>query len=143
MLDKPVTAELGNVSPVIVVPGKWSIPELLYQAEHVATMLVNNVGSNRISARVVVTHAAWPQRDAFPGALTQALSRITTRRAYYPGAAGRRDAFVALHPEAEEIGTGPRRRPAGGRSSAACRPAAPTTSASMSSPSAGSWPRRP
>ena len=24
-LDKPVTAELGNVSPVIVVPGKWSI----------------------------------------------------------------------------------------------------------------------
>ena len=107
VLDKPVTAELGNVSPVIVVPGKWSIPELLYQAEHVATMLVNNAGFNCISARVVVTHAAWPQRDAFLGALTQALSRITTRRAYYPGAAGRRDAFVALHPEAEELGTGP------------------------------------
>jgi hypothetical protein len=107
VLDKPVTAELGNVSPVIVVPGKWSIPELLYQAEHVATMLVNNAGFNCISARVVVTHASWPQRDAFLGALTQALSRITTRRAYYPGAAERRDAFVAAHPEAEEFGSGP------------------------------------
>ena len=26
VLDKPVTAELGNVSPVIVVPGRWSTP---------------------------------------------------------------------------------------------------------------------
>jgi len=107
VLDKPVTAELGNVSPVIVVPGKWSIPELLYQAEHVATMLVNNAGFNCISARVLVTHASWPQRDAFLGALTQVLTRITTRRAYYPGAGERRDAFVAVHPEAEELGSGP------------------------------------
>ena len=87
VLGKPVTAELGNVSPVIIVPGKWSIPELLYQAEHVATMLVNNAGFNCISARVVITHAGWPQREAFLGALTQTLSGITTRRAYYPGAA--------------------------------------------------------
>ncbi len=107
VLDKPVTAELGNVSPVIVVPGKWSIPELLYQAEHVATMLVNNAGFNCISARVVVTHAGWPQRDAFLGALTQTLAGMTTRRAYYPGAGERRDAFVAAHPQAEEYGSGP------------------------------------
>ncbi len=107
VLDKPVTAELGSVSPVIVVPGRWSIPELLYQAEHVATMLVNNAGFNCVSARLVVTHAAWPQREAFLGALTQTLNEITTRRAYYPGAGDRRDAFVAAHPEAEEYGRGP------------------------------------
>ncbi len=106
-LAKPVSAELGNVSPVIVVPGRWSIGELRYQAEHVATMLVNNAGFNCISARVVVTHAAWPQRDAFLGALTQTLAGITARRAYYPGAAERRDAFVAAHTEAEEYGSGP------------------------------------
>ncbi len=106
-LKKPVTAELGNVSPVIVVPGKWSIAELRYQAEHVATMLANNAGFNCISARVVVTHAAWPQRDAFLGVLTQTLAGISTRRAYYPGAADRRDAFISAHPEAEEFGTGP------------------------------------
>jgi len=107
VLDKPVSAELGNVSPVIIVPGKWSMSDLLYQAEHVATMLVNNAGFNCLAARVIVTHADWPQRDAFLGALTQALSAITTRRAYYPGAGERRDAFVAAHPEAEELGSGP------------------------------------
>ncbi len=107
LLHKPVTAELGNVSPVIIVPGRWSIAELQYQAEHVATMLVNNAGFNCISARVVVTHAAWPQRDAFLGALTQTLAEVTTRRAYYPGAAERRETFMAAHPEAEEFGRGP------------------------------------
>ena len=84
-LHKPVTAELGNVSPVIVVPGKWSIAELLYQAEHVATMLVNNAGFNCVSARLVVTHAAWPQREAFLGALTQTLVGLTPRRGLLPG----------------------------------------------------------
>ena len=107
VLDKPVTAELGNVSPVIVVPGTWSIAELRYQAEHVASMLVNNAGFNCISPRVVLTHAAWPQRDAFLGALTQTLAGITTRRAYYPGARDRRDAFVHAHPEAQQFGRGP------------------------------------
>ncbi len=106
VLHKPVTAELGNVSPVIVVPGKWSTAELLYQAEHVATMLVNNAGFNCIAARVVVTHSAWPQREAFLGALSQTLVGLTPRRAYYPGASDRRDAFVAAHPEAEEYGDG-------------------------------------
>jgi Aldehyde dehydrogenase family len=106
-LDKPVTAELGNVSPVIIVPGRWSTDELLYQAEHVATMLVNNAGFNCLAARVIVTHTAWPQRDAFLGALTQVLAGIRTRRAYYPGAADRCAAFVAAHPEAERLGSGP------------------------------------
>jgi hypothetical protein len=106
-LDKPVTAELGNVSPVIVVPGNWSAGELLYQAEHVATMLVNNAGFNCLAARVIVTHADWPQRDAFLGALTQVLADLPPRRAYYPGAADRLATFVAAHPEAEQFGSGP------------------------------------
>jgi hypothetical protein len=103
-LSKHVSCELGNVSPVIVVPGKWTADELVYQAEHVATMMVNNAGFNCLTARVIVTHAGWRQREAFLGALTQALARIPTRRAYYPGAAARRDAFLAEHPDAEAIG---------------------------------------
>jgi hypothetical protein len=106
ILDKPVTCELGNVSPVVVVPGNWSAADLVYQAEHVATMLVNNAGFNCLTARVVVTHAGWPQREAFLGALTQALARIPTRQAYYPGAATRRDAFVEAHPGAVVVGAG-------------------------------------
>jgi acyl-CoA reductase-like NAD-dependent aldehyde dehydrogenase len=46
LLGKPVTGELGNVSPVIVVPGRWTRGEIEYQARHLATMLVNNAGFN-------------------------------------------------------------------------------------------------
>jgi len=104
MLHKPVTCELGNVSPVVVVPGRWSAADLVYQAEHVATMLVNNAGFNCLTARVIVTHAGWPQREAFLGALSQALVRVPTRPAYYPGARDRRDLFLREHPDAIELG---------------------------------------
>ncbi|MGP8060469.1 MAG: aldehyde dehydrogenase family protein [Acidimicrobiales bacterium] len=104
VLEKPVTSELGNVSPVVIVPGRWSTADLLYQAEHVATMVVNNAGFNCLSARVLVTHSAWPQREAFLGALSEALTRVPTRLAYYPGASDRRAAFVDAHPDASALG---------------------------------------
>ena len=37
LLDKPITSELGGVSPTIVVPGDWSAADLKFQAEHLAT----------------------------------------------------------------------------------------------------------
>ena len=103
-LTKPVSAELSNVSPVIVVPGRWSRRQLDYQAQHVATMLVNNAGFNCLTPRVLVTHRDWPQRGEFLDALEAVLSRVPTRRAYYPGAFERRDAFVRAHPEARRVG---------------------------------------
>ena len=103
-LDKPVTAELGNVSPVIVVPGEWTRREIEYQAAHVATMLVNNAGFNCLTPRVIVTHSRWAQRGEFLDALEAVLARVATRRAYYPGAFDRRDRFVAAHPDARAIG---------------------------------------
>ncbi|MEI6700288.1 MAG: aldehyde dehydrogenase family protein [Actinomycetota bacterium] len=102
---KPVSAELGSVSPVIVVPGNWSKKELRYQAEHVATMLTNNAGFNCLTPRVVITHAGWSQRGAFMDEVESVLAGIPTRKAYYPGAADRFGAFVAAHPEADRIGS--------------------------------------
>lgn len=99
-----VTAELGNVSPLVVVPGDWTPAELRYQAAHVASTLVNNAGFNCLTTRVVVTHAGWPARQAFLGALHQALRQIPTRRAYYPGASERRAAVLAAHPDALSLG---------------------------------------
>ena len=104
LITKPVTCELGNVSPVIIVPGNWSKSDLHYQATHVATMLVNNAGFNCLTPRVLVTWAGWDQRDAFLHELAEVLSAIPQRRAYYPGAAERRSQFVAAHPEALELG---------------------------------------
>lgn len=104
-LDKPVSAELGNVSPVIIVPGRWSPRQMRYQAEHVATMLVNNAGFNCLTPRVLVTHRDWPQRREFLDALENVLARVPTRLAYYPGAFTRRELFVSAHPEAHSIGS--------------------------------------
>ena len=102
----PVTVEGGNVSPVVIVPGRWSSSDLRYQAAHVATMLAHNAGFNCNAARVVITAAAWPQRGAFLDALEHALAALPPRRAYYPGAAGLHAAFLERHPDARRLGEG-------------------------------------
>ena len=104
LLNKRVTGELGNVSPVIVVPGNWSKADLLYQAEHIDTMLTNNAGFNCNATRVVIQDAAWPQRNSLLEEMRRLLSQIPARRAYYPGAIERHRLFLEEHPEAEHIG---------------------------------------
>lgn len=102
--SKPVSAELGNVSPVIVVPGPWSLSDLSFQAEHLATMLTNNAGFNCNAVRVLVTHSEWPQRPALLEAVREVLLRTPTRRPYYPGARAHFDAVLEAHPGAERLG---------------------------------------
>ncbi|MGZ8804101.1 MAG: aldehyde dehydrogenase family protein, partial [Microbacterium sp.] len=46
LLQKPITAELGGVSPIIVVPGPWSDADIRFHAEHVVTMRLQNGGHN-------------------------------------------------------------------------------------------------
>ena len=104
LVTKPVTCELGNVSPVVIVPGEWTKKEIEYQAKHVATMLANNAGFNCLSPRVIITHAQWAQREEFLNALEAVFATLPTRRAYYPGANERRASFLAVHPDAHEIG---------------------------------------
>ncbi|HSU81525.1 MAG TPA: aldehyde dehydrogenase family protein, partial [Thermoanaerobaculia bacterium] len=89
LLSKRFTAELGNVSPVIVVPGPWDEGDLEYQAENLATMLTNNAGFNCNAGRVIVQHSGWAQRGELLARVGHVLSRIPVRRAYYPGAAER------------------------------------------------------
>lgn len=106
LLTKPISCELGNVSPVVVVPGRWTPQEIDYQARHVATMLTNNAGFNCLTPRVIVTHAGWEQRAEFVDALQRVLASLPTRRAYYPGARERWSVFLTAHPDAELIGDG-------------------------------------
>lgn len=105
LLQKRITGELGNVSPVIVVPGPWSQSDLSYQAMHITSMLTNNSGFNCNATRVIIQHAGWGQRGDLLRALRETLSKIPLRNAYYPGAHDRQRAFVAAHPDAEEFGT--------------------------------------
>lgn len=105
-VSKPVTSELGCVTPVIVVPGPWSPHDLAYQARHVASMKVHNAGFNCVSAQVLVTARRWGLRDNFLGRLRKVFSRLPTRQAYYPGALDRLARFREAYPQAEAFGSG-------------------------------------
>jgi acyl-CoA reductase-like NAD-dependent aldehyde dehydrogenase len=105
ILHKRITGELGNVSPVIVVPGPWSASDIAYQAEHLATMLTNNAGYNCNATRVILNHDGWNQRQKLMGQMQDILRKVPTRAAYYPGARDRYQSFVAAHPEAVQMGT--------------------------------------
>ena len=104
LLGKSVTAELGDISPVIVVPGPWSAGDIRYQARHLATILTHNAGFNCATPRLVVQHRDWPQRQLLLGALASALECVPTRFAYYPGASERLEHFLERHAEVRQLG---------------------------------------
>lgn len=85
LLTKRITSELGNVSPVVVVPGNWSKRALAWQAIHMANQVVQNAGYNCNAAKVLVLPAGWRQRDEFVEALAAAMASRPPRPAYYPG----------------------------------------------------------
>lgn len=107
-LKKPITAELGGVSPVIVVPGEWSEADLRYQAEHVATMRLQNSGHNCIAAQIVLLSSEWPQREAFIHALRTAYDAAPRRGAWYPGSDRKLAAAASAHPDAMWLANGTR-----------------------------------
>lgn len=56
-LKKEVTAELGNVTPYVIVPGPWSDSDIAYHAANVAAGLAQNNGHNCLAAEVGRTRA--------------------------------------------------------------------------------------
>ncbi|GAA5154715.1 aldehyde dehydrogenase family protein [Microbacterium pseudoresistens] len=99
-LKKPITAELGGVSPIIVVPGEWSEADLRYQAEHVATMRLQNCGHNCIAGQVVILSADWPQRAQFLTELRRAYATAPERPLWYPHADERMRQAAESYPDA-------------------------------------------
>jgi acyl-CoA reductase-like NAD-dependent aldehyde dehydrogenase len=113
-LEKPMTSELGGVSPTIVIPGKWSRADLTFQANHIATQRLHNSGHNCIAAQVVIVGSDWAQKDAFLEALRTALADAPARAAWYPGCDLRVQSARDLHPDAEAVGGTPERTLLGG-----------------------------
>ena len=61
LLKVPFTAELGNVTPVLVAPGPWTDAEMATAAKGIAFGTQNNAGCNCLSPKVIVMAAEWPQ----------------------------------------------------------------------------------
>jgi aldehyde dehydrogenase (NAD(P)+) len=108
VLKKPITSELGGVSPIILVPGAWSKADLRYQAEHVATQRLHNGGYNCIAGQIVVLSSDWPQKAAFLDELRSALERTPGRRAWYPGSDDRVADAEKAYPKAQRLADGAR-----------------------------------
>jgi len=103
-LDKPITSELGNVSPIIIVPGAWKARDLDFHAENIATQMTQNCGFNCNATQVIVTHESWPQRDDLLDRLESVLAELPARPAYYPGAHERYDRYLEAYPDAVTCG---------------------------------------
>lgn len=101
LLDKPITGELGNVSPVIIVPGEWNDDDVRVQAARLASWLAYNAGCNCITPRVIIQHKNWALRDRMARAIGDALDKVPIRKAYYPGAVQRHSAVLNAHPNAQ------------------------------------------
>lgn len=84
-LGKPITCELGNVTPWIVLPGRYSRSELAFQADEVAASIANNTSFNCIATKVVVTCRSWDQRERFLGLVRRRLESLPARPGWYPG----------------------------------------------------------
>lgn len=101
---KRITSELGNVSPIIVVPGPWSKSDLAFQGLNIASSLTNNAGFNCNATRVVITQKEWSKRRDLIAATGAAFQQSLPRKPYYPGANDRYETFVARHPNALSFG---------------------------------------
>jgi acyl-CoA reductase-like NAD-dependent aldehyde dehydrogenase len=101
---RPFSAELGCVTPILVVPGPWSAADIDFQARHVASMVANNASFNCNAAKVLVVAKGWLQRDAFLAKVAEKLAQTRARKAYYPGAEKRYAEFLDKYPRAKGVG---------------------------------------
>lgn len=107
ILEKHFSAELGNITPLIVVPGDWSEAELQDQAAKIATWLIFNAGYACPTPRLIIQHKNWNLRQALNQAIIDVFSDVETRKAYYPGSQEIHQQFILSHPDANQIGETP------------------------------------
>ncbi len=100
---RPFSAELGCVTPILVVPGPWSAADLRFQAQQVAGSVTQNASFNCNAGKVLTLAGGWLQKEAFVREVRAALTRTPARKAYYPGAEERWRGFMDRYPQAEVL----------------------------------------
>ena len=102
-VTKPITAELGNVSPTIVVPGPWTDADFRFQAEQIVTQKLHNDGFNCIASQVLVLPRDWDGTPKLIAQIEAVMREVLDRPAYYPGASERCERLATGH-ESERYG---------------------------------------
>ena len=104
VIGKPVTAELGNVSPVLVVPWRYGDGELAFQAESIVGAATMNASFLCNSPKMLITPKGWRGRESLLGALQKGFALAPLRQAYYPGAEERWRGLTSGRSGHREIG---------------------------------------
>jgi hypothetical protein len=102
--DKRLDAELGGVTPIIIVPGGWTKKEIDHQASQISAAKHANGGHTCISPQVVIVDDDWPQKDLFLGRLRHHLAEAPTEVCYYPGGMESYQKFRRNYPQAQILG---------------------------------------
>ncbi len=100
LFAKPVSSELGNISPVLLVPGKYSDAELTAMARGLVGMVVQNASFNCNAAKMLITPRGFAQREALLARLKAEFAKVAPRNAYYPGAEAR---YASLTKDAAHV----------------------------------------
>ena len=104
LLKKPITSELGNISPTIVVPGPWSNADIRFQAEQIVTQKLHNDGFNCVASQVLIVPDGWAGTPRLLSAIEDVLREVIDRPAYYPGAAQRVEALTEGRSSVQRFG---------------------------------------
>ncbi len=103
-LSKPMTSELGNITPVCVAPGAYTDRQLSAMAENIAGMVTQNASFNCVSAKMLVLPKGWSEGAKLLAKLEQILADVPTRFAFYPGAHERYKALTLEAPTVRRYG---------------------------------------
>ena len=100
VLTKPMTSELGCITPWIIASGvEWTDKELRRHASQLAKAFVSHNSCNCLSPKVVILDEDWPQIEKFIGYLREILSKAKCPPPYYPGSRRRFQGFEEAYPK--------------------------------------------
>lgn len=93
-LKKPITSELGAVTPWIMGPGDWTDEEVEHHAKYFVTCFMNNNKCNCNAPQVLILPS-----DGFPNSKYLAMVKTMVAKRphappYYPGTAARHKAWI-------------------------------------------------
>ena len=86
VLQKPMTSELGCITPWIISSGaEWTEKQLKHHAAHLAMAFISQNSCNCLSPKLLVVDDEWPQLNAFLDHLRSCLNKAKLPPPYYPG----------------------------------------------------------
>ena len=103
IFTKPFTAELGNISPIIVVPGPWTDKDIQNWSVRFGSWLSTNNAHTCNTPRMLIQMKNWERREKLNQEIAAFLAGLKTRKAYYPGSFELHKQFLDAHPNAMQL----------------------------------------